>query len=120
MKIKFYAVKAGRRTGIYPTWPECEAQTKGYPGAVYKGFSNRGDAEKFLGGPKPKWAKSKPGQKKPFKYARIPKTGRRTHSIFTELYSGDVPPWDESLGEFACLNVLDQVKLDVWQALGGN
>ena len=29
-----YAVRIGRKPGIYSTWPECEAETKGFPGSV--------------------------------------------------------------------------------------
>lgn len=29
-KKKYYAVKQGVKPGIYETWAECEAQTKGF------------------------------------------------------------------------------------------
>ncbi|OCF40183.1 hypothetical protein I317_06007 [Kwoniella heveanensis CBS 569] len=35
-KVKYYAVRVGRRPGIYMTWAEAEKQVSGYPGAVYK------------------------------------------------------------------------------------
>ena len=38
MKHKVYAVKNGRKTGIFPTWEECEKQVAGYPGAKFKSF----------------------------------------------------------------------------------
>jgi ribonuclease HI len=44
-KTKYYVVWKGRRTGIFSTWEECAAQVKGYPGAEYKGFSSRLQAE---------------------------------------------------------------------------
>jgi len=50
-KIKFYAVRKGRRPGIYTRWSGtggAEEQVKGYPGAVYKGFSGRREAETYL------------------------------------------------------------------------
>ena len=50
MAVKYYAVRNGRVPGIYETWPECEAQVKGYPGAVYKSFKLRAEAEAFLEG----------------------------------------------------------------------
>jgi ribonuclease HI len=37
-KIKFYVVWKGRQTGVYTTWAECQAQTNGYPQAVFKSF----------------------------------------------------------------------------------
>ena len=48
MGTKYYAVKKGRQTGIYQSWDACKAAVHGYPGAVYKSFQNRADAEAFL------------------------------------------------------------------------
>jgi ribonuclease HI len=50
-KKKFYGVARGRKPGIYTTWPAAEAQVKGFPGAVYKGFFSRSEAEAFLKAP---------------------------------------------------------------------
>ncbi|HHV38325.1 MAG TPA: RNase H [Tepidimicrobium sp.] len=46
----YYAVKDGRKTGIYKSWEECEAQVKGYSGALYKKFSTYEEALKFISG----------------------------------------------------------------------
>ena len=48
--MKFYAVRKGRKPGIYSTWSECEAQVKGFPKAEYKSFRQRTDAESYLQG----------------------------------------------------------------------
>ncbi|NLX62447.1 MAG: RNase H, partial [Tissierellia bacterium] len=45
----YYAVKNGRKVGIFNTWSECEAQVKGYPNAVYKKFSSYEEALNFIG-----------------------------------------------------------------------
>lgn len=45
---KFYAVKAGRETGIYTNWSDCEKQINGFSGAIYKSFGTRHEAEIFL------------------------------------------------------------------------
>ena len=45
---KIYAVKVGINPGIYFTWADCEAQVKGYKGAIYKSFSSKEDAMAFL------------------------------------------------------------------------
>lgn len=45
---KYYAVAAGRRTGIYTNWSEAENQIKGFPGARFKGFAAREEAETWL------------------------------------------------------------------------
>lgn len=48
MAKKFYAVKNGRKTGIFLTWAECKAQIDGFSSAVYKSFLTREEAEKYL------------------------------------------------------------------------
>lgn len=45
---KFYAVKKGRKTGIFLTWSECEEQVKGFKGAIHKAFSTKQEAQLFL------------------------------------------------------------------------
>ncbi len=49
-KKNFYAVKFGKVPGIYKTWPECQSNTSGYPGAVFKGFETLEEAEAFMTG----------------------------------------------------------------------
>ena len=46
---KFYAVKNGKKTGIFTTWAECEENVKSVKGAVYKSFPTKTEAEEFLG-----------------------------------------------------------------------
>ena len=46
--MKYYAVKKGRKTGIFTTWDDCKAQVNGYKGAVYKSFSTRREAQAYL------------------------------------------------------------------------
>ena len=46
--MKYYAVKNGRHKGVYTTWKECEAEIKGFKGAVYKSFPTKEEAEAFL------------------------------------------------------------------------
>ena len=50
MAKKFYAVKRGRKTGLYTVWAECAAQVKGFQGAIYKGFMTEDEARAWLGG----------------------------------------------------------------------
>lgn len=45
---KYYAVCAGRETGVFKSLEECMAQIDGYKGAYFKSFSKKKDAEKFL------------------------------------------------------------------------
>ncbi len=47
--MKYYAVKNGRKIGIFESWDECKAQVDGFSGAEYKSFTKREDALSFLG-----------------------------------------------------------------------
>jgi len=49
-KKKFYAVRVGRKPGVYLTWDDCKKQTDGYGGAQYKSFPTRAEAEAFIAG----------------------------------------------------------------------
>lgn len=51
---KFYAVRDGRKTGIFLTWEECKAQIDGYSGASYKSFKTVDEAKDFLRFEEPK------------------------------------------------------------------
>lgn len=44
----FYAVKVGRKPGIYPNWGKAEQQVKGFSGAVFKKFNEFSKAREFL------------------------------------------------------------------------
>lgn len=46
----YYAVQKGRQQGIYRTWAECEAATKGFAGAVFKKFDSQDAAQAFVKG----------------------------------------------------------------------
>ena len=48
---KFYAIAVGRQPGIYEDWPTAQAQVQGYPGAVFKGFTSRAEAQGWLANP---------------------------------------------------------------------
>lgn len=48
MAKKYYAVKVGRHPGIYTTWGECKKNVHGYPGAKFKGFQTKEEAEEFI------------------------------------------------------------------------
>jgi ribonuclease HI len=69
--MKYYAVAAGRTTGIFTSWPIAKAQVEGFPGAIYKSFKTREQAEAFLAdpvvgnGPKKTGSSRKPQDKNP-------------------------------------------------------
>ena len=47
-KQKYYAVRNGRKIGIFTTWDECKKQTSGYSGAEYKSFSSLREAQDYM------------------------------------------------------------------------
>lgn len=48
-KKKVYAVRKGKKTGLFYSWVECEAAVSGYSGAEYKGFTTEEEANAYLG-----------------------------------------------------------------------
>ena len=47
-KKKIYAVRKGKTTGIFYSWDECSASVNGYPGAEYKSFTTKEEANSYL------------------------------------------------------------------------
>uniref|UniRef100_A0A6S8B204 Ribonuclease H n=1 Tax=Aplanochytrium stocchinoi TaxID=215587 RepID=A0A6S8B204_9STRA len=47
-RSKYYAVRKGRKPGIYLTWTECETQVKGFRGAQFKSFKTESDAHQYI------------------------------------------------------------------------
>ncbi len=47
-KQKYYAVREGRKTGIFTSWNECKALVMGFKGAIYKSFESLEEAEDFM------------------------------------------------------------------------
>lgn len=52
MAKKIYAVRKGKKTGLFNTWDACKASVDGYSGAEYKSFLSREAAEAYLAGAK--------------------------------------------------------------------
>ncbi len=46
--MKYYAVKKGKTPGVYTSWSECQFQTKGFSGAIFKSFPTLEQAKAFL------------------------------------------------------------------------
>lgn len=49
MASKFYAVRKGKKPGIYRTWDACKAVVTGFSGAQYKSFLTMEEAEQYMG-----------------------------------------------------------------------
>lgn len=45
---KFYAVKVGRNPGVYTSWASCKEQVDKFPGAVYKSFATKQEAQEYI------------------------------------------------------------------------
>ena len=50
MAAKFYAVRKGRKTGIFRNWDDCRASVHGFSGSEYKSFGTLEEAQAFLHG----------------------------------------------------------------------
>ncbi|XP_011308876.1 ribonuclease H1-like [Fopius arisanus] len=48
LKMNYYAVARGRNPGIYMSWNECHAQVNKFPGAAYKKFNSKAEAQEFI------------------------------------------------------------------------
>lgn len=46
--MPYYAVKKGKKPGIYESWEECKAQVHGYKGAEFKKFPDRAMAISYI------------------------------------------------------------------------
>lgn len=49
-KSAFYAVRKGRKPGVYTNWSECESQVKGFPAPKFKKFLTEDEAWTFVRG----------------------------------------------------------------------
>ena len=47
MAVKYYAIVSGVKPGIYTDWRTAESMVKGFPGAIFKSFRTRTEAENF-------------------------------------------------------------------------
>ncbi|GAA5820486.1 hypothetical protein JCM10212_003814 [Sporobolomyces blumeae] len=52
-KPGYYAVKVGRKPGVYRTWDECRAQVDGFNGCKHKKFPTFAEADAFVKGGAP-------------------------------------------------------------------
>jgi len=105
-KIKFYAVRVGRKPGIYRSWADCQTQIDHYSGAQYKSFPNREAAEAFLAG---STAATRPVQRKQPKTTK-PEASAVTADIIVytdggnrntgNVQGGQVKPTDRSAWAF--------------------
>lgn len=48
--MKIYAVRKGRKTGLFYSWDECKLSTTGFSGAEFKSFKSTEEANAYLAG----------------------------------------------------------------------
>ena len=90
-KKKIYAVRKGKTTGIFYSWDECSASVNGYPGAEYKSFTIKEEANAYLGN---SFAAQIEEEKKDQKNT----APDRTESTLTAYVDGS---FDPSIGKYA-------------------
>ncbi len=83
-KKKFYAIAKGVKPGIYTSWPEAEAQVKGFGGAKFKGFPSRAEAEAWIKDPGQPVATRKTNKKSSSKKYTKPKLADDCIEIYTD------------------------------------
>lgn len=47
-KVKYYAIKKGKTTGIFTDWNQCKEYVIGYKEAIYKSFTTQQEAKNYL------------------------------------------------------------------------
>lgn len=58
MAGKFYAVRTGRKTGVFTSWESCKEVVDGYSNADFKAFPTRQEAVKYIKGNQPSRART--------------------------------------------------------------
>lgn len=46
--LKYYAVKKGRKVGVYTSWDDCKIQVSGFSDAKYKSFDSKEEADEYI------------------------------------------------------------------------
>ena len=76
MAAKFYAVRKGKKPGIYMNWDICKQQTAGFSGAEFKSFPTKEAAEEYIS------QKQQTVEKEPENYAFVD----GSYNIATKVY----------------------------------
>lgn len=136
---KYYAVKKGKKTGIFNTWEECRGLVEGFQGAQYRGFQDLCEARRYLGeGGMKSGTENTPGVRFPGK----PHAGQKEKSVPEETEragaaktaeASDCPPsgtllayvdgsYDDSLKKYAfgCVFILPDGRICTEYGNGDN
>ena len=97
----YYAVRVGRKPGVYRDWQECGLQVDGFKGAVHKKFSTADEAYAFANVPRPApVAVSNTPAQKAVAIAKVLQHVNAVHPVATARVSQSVaPPRTQTLQE---------------------
>ena len=70
-ETKYYAIKRGKKTGIFTNWEECKGYVIGVSDSYYKSFATKEEAEEFLYGKDREIAESNKNLEFPDTYAFV-------------------------------------------------
>ena len=91
MKKQYYAVRVGRKPGIYRTWEECKDQVLGYANAQYKGFATIEEAEMYMRGARSvRTSGADPSKNKPSTPRPSPSPGESKKKRVTGLSGNEI------------------------------
>ncbi|CAF1134165.1 unnamed protein product [Adineta ricciae] len=99
--MPFYAVRKGKKTGIYNTWPECQKQVNGFSGAQYKKFDTYGEAQDFVDG--------KSGVQRTIEMKSPTKKSKRANNVPADLMKDSIKKFsvEKAVTSFEKLTVID-------------
>lgn len=106
MSNKFYAVKKGRKTGIFYNWDDCKNQIDGFSGSIYKSFKTEKEAREFLGEKQGDGSRALIHKEKPLLFPQLLENEMAafvdgSYNIKTEIYGfGAVIIYNQSILEF--------------------
>ncbi|KAL3427564.1 RNase H domain protein [Phlyctema vagabunda] len=87
--MKYYAVRAGHKPGVYTSWDDCIEQITGFRGASHKSFPTRKEAELFAAG------QPVPAASTPASQGGVGKFYGVAKGVQTGVYEN----WDEALAQ---------------------
>nr|XP_019012066.1 uncharacterized protein I206_02904 [Kwoniella pini CBS 10737]OCF50847.1 hypothetical protein I206_02904 [Kwoniella pini CBS 10737] len=90
-KAAFYAVADGRKPGVYNTWAEAEEQVKGYPGAKFKKFPTKIQAEEYVSAPSGTSLAGSSKSSLPYTKANSSKVNENPSSAFPTHHRAESP-----------------------------
>ncbi|KAF8807925.1 ribonuclease H-like protein [Phlegmacium glaucopus] len=97
----FYAVRTGRKTGVFKNWSDCEEQTKGFPKARYKKFATFQEAQFFaLGILPPEVSNANASMSNSERSLADPKTNKRPRSPASDI--DDESDYNVAYSDGAC------------------